>query len=150
VSLFSLNEPRFEPREIYSHTKLARQPPYYNIMDPTPLGRYCSVGEILKRFSYVLIALLQASILSRVHCSKRCIQSGLYRVVPSLTASANILNFLPSFTAAPPRTHAVGLLEKRAWAFRNNFFLGPPHLHNVVGRQPKIKSHLVFGPRLRV
>jgi len=81
-ALFSLNVPGFEPRGINRHTKLARQPPYYNIMDPTPLGRYCCVGEILTRSSYVLIALLQVASLSRAHCSKRCIPSGLYQGCP--------------------------------------------------------------------
>ena len=55
---------------------------------------------------------------------------------------------LPIFKATPPRTHAVGILAAGAWGFHNNFFLGPPHLHNVVGRPPKIKRHLVFSPAL--
>jgi hypothetical protein len=102
-------------------------------MVSTPLGCYCCVGEILTRFSYVLIALLQAASLSRAHCSKGAFRHACTRGVPSLTASATIL-LLPNFTAAPPRTHAVGVLAAETWGFRNNFFLGPPHLHNVVGR----------------
>ena len=84
MSLSSLfNAPGFEPRtnsfKKFSHTKLARQTPYYNIMVPTPLGCYCCVGKILTRFSDVLIVLLQAaSFISRT-LLERCIPSGLYQ-----------------------------------------------------------------------
>ena len=42
VFIFPFNEHGFEPRtnsfEEFSHTKLARQPPNYYIIVPTPLG----------------------------------------------------------------------------------------------------------------
>ena len=69
---------------------------------------------------------------------------------PYLFGARGSCPLLPIFEASPPRTHAVGVLAAGAWGFHNNFFLGPPHLHNVVGRPPKIKRHLVFGPRLNV
>ena len=43
---------------------------------------------------------------------------------------------LQIFKAAPPRTPAVGVNAVGAWGFHNNFFLGPPNLHNVLGRPP--------------
>jgi hypothetical protein len=52
---------------------------------------------------------------------------------------------LPNFMAAPARNHAEGLLEAGGWGFHKNFFLGPPHLHNVVGRPPKFKRHLFLA-----
>jgi hypothetical protein len=52
---------------------------------------------------------------------------------------------LPIFKAAPPRSHAVGVHAAGAWGFHYNFFLGPRHLHNVLGRPPKLKiNSIVF------
>jgi len=101
----------FEPRTNYfkkfSHTKLARQPPYYNIMVPTPLGCYCCVGEILTFFVRANCCFKRP--VSRANFSKGAFRQGCIRGVPSLTASATIL-LLPNFTGAPPRTHAVRVL----------------------------------------
>ena len=55
---------------------------------------------------------------------------------------------LPIFKASFLRTHVVGVLATGAWNFSNNFFLGPPQLHKVVGRPHKIKRHLVLAPAL--
>ena len=54
---------------------------------------------------------------------------------------------LPILKAATTRTHAVGVLAAGAFGLDNDIFLGPPHLHNAVGRLFKINC-ILFWPRL--
>ena len=90
-------------------------------MDRTPLLRWQNSRTFLGRAN---CSVTSGQLISRT-LLKGAFRQACTRGVPSLTTSATVL-LLPNFTAAPPRTHAVGVLAAGAWSFHNNFFLGPP------------------------
>jgi hypothetical protein len=94
-------------RALFASTRSV--PPSANMADtlsgfpvpPSENGCCCCVCNILSRFSYVLITLLEAASLSRAHCT-RTVRYGR-RGSSGVPAAANVL-LIPNFTVSGPHS----------------------------------------------